>query len=149
MATLCQARRLVPFFQQHLLTGRILSLCDFFGQFLQYFKLFHFISLYFPWWSVLMDLRCHLYDLLKAQMTAHTFSNKRVFFWLCPQLVAVSAPGMEPASQHQGGPQPWQCWILNPLSHQGTPSIKYFKINVYKLFFRHNTIAHVIDYSLM
>ena len=31
----------------------------------------------------------------------------------------VPRPGIEPE------PQQWQCWILNPLSHQGTPSLSF------------------------
>ena len=37
------------------------------------------------------------------------------FFWQCPQHVKVPRPGIKPVPQH------WQHWILNPLSHQGTP----------------------------
>ena len=37
------------------------------------------------------------------------------FFWPHPQQGGVPGPGIEPA------PQQWQCQILNPLSHQGTP----------------------------
>ena len=34
----------------------------------------------------------------------------------------VQRPGIEPAPQQWARQQQWQCQILNPLSHQGTPS---------------------------
>ena len=37
------------------------------------------------------------------------------FFWSPSQHVGIAGPGIEPM------PQQWQRWILNPLSHQGTP----------------------------
>lgn len=38
------------------------------------------------------------------------------FFWLCWWHVEVPRPRIEPM------PQQWPNWILNPLSHQGTPN---------------------------
>ena len=36
-------------------------------------------------------------------------------FWPCPRHAGVSRPAIKPMAQQ------WQHWILNPLSHQGTP----------------------------
>ena len=40
-----------------------------------------------------------------------------LLFWLCLWHVEVLWPQVEPE------PQQWQCWILNPLSHQGAPEV--------------------------
>ena len=43
------------------------------------------------------------------------------FFWSHQWHVEVPAPGIELMSQQWLESQQWQCQILNPLSHQGTP----------------------------
>ena len=45
------------------------------------------------------------------------------FFWPCLQHQhgEVPGPGIKLAPQRRPEPQQWQCQILNPLSHQGTP----------------------------
>ena len=59
----------------------------------------------------------------KKRGDTNTYILIRVFFffvlfcfWLCPWHEEVPRPGTEPE------PQEWQCWILNPLSHQGIPN---------------------------
>ena len=56
----------------------------------------------------------------------HPFIHWSVFcfdlgFWLCPWHVEVPGPGIKPAPELWPEPLQWQCWILNPLSHKGTP----------------------------
>ena len=41
------------------------------------------------------------------------------FFWPHPQHAEGPGPGTEPL------PQQWQCWILKPLGHEGTPSYSF------------------------
>ena len=48
------------------------------------------------------------------------------FFWLHPWHVEVPQPRTEPVSQQQPKLQQWQCQILNPLHHQGTPTLWIF-----------------------
>ena len=45
---------------------------------------------------------------------------------LCPWHVEVPRPGIKPTSQQWPKSQQWQHWILNSLSHQGTPWIFSF-----------------------
>ena len=52
------------------------------------------LLLFLLWWSVISDLWCYYYDLLKAQMMASIFSNK-VFFFLAGWL-AGSDQGLKP-----------------------------------------------------
>ena len=49
--------------------------------------------------------------------------------WLHAQQVDVLGPGIEPAPQQlPTQPLEWQCQVLNPLGHRGTP-IKYYVAN--------------------
>ena len=42
-------------------------------------------------------------------------------FWPCPRHAEVPGSGIKPMPQQWPEPQQRQCWILNLLSHQGTP----------------------------
>ena len=46
--------------------------------------------------------------------------------WLHPRHVEVPRPGIEPAPQQRPEPLRWQCWIVNPLCHKGTPILWLF-----------------------
>ena len=45
-----------------------------------------------------------------------------LFFWPYPQHAEIPGPGFEAMPHSQAEPLQWQLWILNPLSHEGTPS---------------------------
>ena len=57
------------------------------------------------------------------------------FFWLCLQHAAVLGPGTESTPKQGPEPQQWQCQILNPLHHPGTPQVFYFSIIISICFF--------------
>ena len=51
------------------------------------------------------------------------------YFWPCLWHVEVPRPGTKPAPQQQPKQcqsQHWQCQILNPLHHKGTPPMSHF-----------------------
>ena len=45
-----------------------------------------------------------------------------------PRHVDVREPGIKPKPQQQPKPLQWQYWVLNPLSHQGTPRERDLRI---------------------
>ena len=61
------------------------------------------------------------------------------FFWPCPQHAEVPRPGIKPLPQQQHSPQKWQCQILMPLGHQGTPISSFY---IY-IFFLHYIYMYV------
>ena len=44
-------------------------------------------------------------------------------------------PGIKPTSPQQPKPQLWHSWVLNPLSHQGTPTYVIFLFIYFYYFF--------------
>ena len=46
-----------------------------------------------------------------------------LFIWLSPQYMEGPGPGIKPMPQQQSEPLTWQCQLLNPLHHKGTPLI--------------------------
>ena len=56
-------------------------------------------------------------------------------FWLCLQHVEVSKPGNQNMPQQQPRPLQWQCWILNPLHHKGSPDFCVFDAAVNEIVF--------------
>ena len=54
------------------------------------------------------------------------FSFFLSFFVAMPMTCRSTEPGIEPGPQQGHKPQQWQCWILNLLSHQGTPGTSHF-----------------------
>ena len=58
-------------------------------------------------------------------------------FWLHLQHVEVP----KPVIQHM--PQQWQCWVLNPLDHQGTPAF-FWAIFLYLNSCKNGTSAHQV-----
>ena len=72
--------------------------------------------------------------LASSDLPLHPFSLQTFFFfsWLHLWPVYVPRPGIEPVPQQWPKtqwpePQQWQCQILNPLSHQGTPISTFLK----------------------
>ena len=51
-----------------------------------------------------------------------------LFFWPCPQQVKIPGPGIKSVPHQWPEPQQWQHWILNQLSHQGTPDYTIAKV---------------------
>ena len=49
------------------------------------------------------------------------------YFWPCLWHVKVPWPGVKPVPQQWPEPLPWQCQILNLVSHQGTPRMWFFR----------------------
>ena len=58
------------------------------------------------------------------------------FFWPCPQHTEVPRSGAELLPQQGPKSQQWQCWILNPLSHQGTPCIYFLNFILFYFILR-------------
>ena len=53
-----------------------------------------------------------------------------MLFWLRPWHAEVSRPEIKLMSQQQPKPQQWQHWIINSLSHQGTPCSSFKSSNL-------------------
>ena len=81
-----------------------------FGKGLLYLHLVGLVGLTETWWFSL-SLFCLLFVYFVF-----------VFFWPCSEHMEVPKPGIKPI------PQQWQHWILNPLSHQRTPSLSLLYI---------------------
>ena len=74
----------------------------------------HFLEINIPFLSVI----CSKPQELNKYMAILNNINRFFFpFWPCLQHVEAPGPGTEAT------PQQRQCWILNPLCHQGTPTL--------------------------
>ena len=71
----------------------------------------------YPLWVSI--LRCKLEAILFPSKANAFFLLDFIFVyvWLYPWHTKVPRPGVELTLQQ------WQCWILNPLCHQGTPKV--------------------------
>ena len=65
-------------------------------------------------------IKCILF-LLSCALPSSLLFHFYLFVWLHSQHVEVPVPEIEPAPWQWPEPLQWQCWILNPLHHQGTP----------------------------
>ena len=72
-----------------------------------------------------------------------------VYFWQCSCHAEVPGPGMEPAPEQGLEPPLWQCQILNPLSHQGTPTPLFRKHWFRHLLISSNPITFRFSFFLL
>ena len=80
-------------------------------------------------WTRPLQLTNKIQETQDAQLNLKKFFFFSLsFFFFLPILwhLEVLGPGIKPTPQQWPKPQQWQHWILNPLSHQGTPIFLFF-----------------------
>ena len=89
-------------------------------------------------WATAATYICHSCDNAKSLIYYVTVETTLVIFFFFPFWpplwhVEVPRPGIKPMPSQWPKLQQWQCQILNPLGHQGTPFINLFLITPNKL----------------
>ena len=82
--------------------------------------------------SLIISNTEHLFtDVFLRKMSTQVFCP---FFLAMPEACGSSWAGIEPVSRQRPEPQQLQCWILNLLSHKGTPFRFLFRVFFWFLF---------------
>ena len=64
---------------------------------------------------------------MKQNLNLHLLWILFFFFFPYPQHAEILGPGIEPAPWQWPEPQQWQCQVLNPQHHQGTPVVDSYR----------------------